>query len=120
MIDSFWATAHSDAFHPGTREGCSHCQEMIRVFGPMPSVEEILAIPIPDCSQTAKASIPTDLRWEVWERDNFTCQHCGTRRHLSIDHIIPESKGGTTVLENLQTLCKKCNSIKGVKVCERD
>ena len=61
-----------------------------------------------------KTSIPADLRWRVWERDNFTCLHCGTRKHLSIDHIIPESQGGLTIIENLQTLCVRCNSKKGV------
>lgn len=60
-----------------------------------------------------KAIIPPDVRWAVWERDNFTCKACGTRQNLSIDHIKPESKGGTTELDNLQTLCKPCNSRKG-------
>lgn len=59
-----------------------------------------------------KVPIPSELRWAVWERDRFTCLHCGTRRHLSIDHVIPESKGGPATLENLQTLCKPCNSKK--------
>ncbi len=63
-----------------------------------------------------KAKIPSDLRWAVWERDDFTCKHCGRRDHLSIDHIIPESRGGETTLENLWTLCKPCNSAKGTKV----
>ena len=58
------------------------------------------------------SSIPTDLRWQIWERDNFTCQHCGTRRDLSLDHIIPQSKGGPTTYENLTTLCRSCNSRK--------
>lgn len=53
------------------------------------------------------------LRWMIWERDNFTCQLCGSRRFLAIDHIYPRSKGGPTVAENLQTLCKSCNSAKG-------
>lgn len=61
----------------------------------------------------AKAIIPPDIRWEVWERDNFTCRHCGVRRHLSVDHIIAESKGGPMTLDNLQTLCRSCNSRKG-------
>ena len=63
-----------------------------------------------------KHSISVKMRWIVWERDNFTCQNCGERRHLSIDHIYPESKGGPTELFNLQTLCCRCNSQKGCRV----
>lgn len=62
-----------------------------------------------------KAPIPKELRWFVWERDNFTCLGCGSRRNLSIDHIEPESLGGPTVAENLQTLCTPCNSAKGAR-----
>ena len=61
----------------------------------------------------SKEIIPPEIRWIIWERDNFTCKICGTRKHLSIDHIIPESKGGKLIENNLQTLCKKCNSKKG-------
>src|SRR3990167_1002941 len=56
------------------------------------------------------AIIPIALRWEVWERDNFTCQYCGSRRFLVVDHIYPASKGGATTTDNLQTLCRSCNS----------
>ena len=73
-------------------------------------------IPIKKFIQTAvkiKQSIPPETRWSVWERDNFTCQMCGVRKYLSIDHIYPESKGGTLELSNLQTLCCRCNSKKG-------
>jgi hypothetical protein len=62
---------------------------------------------------TRRPYIPPALRWEVWERDNFTCQQCGIRRFLSIDHIKPIAAGGTTTLGNLQTLCQPCNSGKG-------
>ena len=62
-----------------------------------------------------KQPIPSVLRWTIWERDDFTCQMCGARSHLSIDHIIPESKGGLLVEANLQTLCRSCNSRKGAK-----
>jgi len=65
--------------------------------------------------ESKRTNIPTSLRWKVWERDNFTCKHCGSRRNLSIDHIIPESKDGLTILENLQTLCRSCNSKKGAR-----
>ena len=66
-------------------------------------------------SRPQKQSIPKDLRWAIWDRDNFTCQHCGVRRDLAVDHIIPESEGGSLDPTNLQTLCKRCNSRKGVK-----
>lgn len=62
-----------------------------------------------------KQPIPDELRWAVWERDNFTCQHCGSRQFLSVDHIFAESRGGTMTLDNLQTLCKTCNSRKGAR-----
>ncbi len=55
------------------------------------------------------------LRFKVMQRDNFTCKQCGASPakdpsvDLHIDHILAWSKGGDTVLENLQTLCSKCN-----------
>jgi 5-methylcytosine-specific restriction endonuclease McrA len=60
-----------------------------------------------------KAPIPADIRWAVWERDNYTCQHCGSRRNLTVDHVFPEVKGGEMTMDNAQTLCKSCNSRKG-------
>lgn len=63
----------------------------------------------------SKKTIPADLRWAVFERDNFTCQECGSRRLLTADHLVPESLGGETTMPNLQTLCKSCNSKKGSK-----
>ena len=60
-----------------------------------------------------KQLIPNELRWEIWDRDNFTCAVCGSRRNLTIDHIVPERRGGTLNPSNLQTLCKSCNSRKG-------
>ncbi len=64
--------------------------------------------------KTTKDTIPQWLRWAVFERDNFTCHHCGSRRILTADHIIPEVEGGPTNMDNLQTLCRSCNSKKGV------
>ncbi len=66
-----------------------------------------------------KRAINDRLRWIIIKRDNFKCQHCGWSpakdtgdRKLEVDHIIPWSKGGETILENLQTLCSKCNGGK--------
>jgi hypothetical protein len=56
------------------------------------------------------------LRRAVLERDAYRCQICGDWHDLTIDHVYPRSKGGQTVLENLQTLCRSCNSRKGTSV----
>ena len=59
--------------------------------------------------------ISDKLRYQVLKRDNFKCCACGASPakdptiELHIDHIIPWSKGGETTMENLQTLCSKCN-----------
>lgn len=63
--------------------------------------------------QWKKRPISPALRWEVFKRDGYTCKRCGGDRDLAADHIIPESKGGPTTLDNLQTLCRSCNSRKG-------
>lgn len=63
-----------------------------------------------------KQVISQQLRTQVFERDAYRCRHCGTHKDLRADHIHPESKGGTTTLDNLQTLCASCNSKKGGKV----
>jgi 5-methylcytosine-specific restriction endonuclease McrA len=53
-------------------------------------------------------------RRNLLHRDNYTCQYCGDRRHdLTIDHIVPRSKGGTDSWENVVAACLKCNVKKG-------
>ena len=60
-----------------------------------------------------------DLRYNVLKRDNFQCQLCGATAKdgakLHVDHIIPVSKGGKTIMSNLQTLCDRCNIGKSNK-----
>lgn len=63
-----------------------------------------------------KKKINGTIRVKVFERDGYQCVHCGVRKDLSLDHIHPESKGGTATIENLQTLCRSCNSKKGVSL----
>ena len=60
-----------------------------------------------------KQRIGIKLRLQVYERDGFKCIRCGVQQNLSLDHIKPESKGGDSSFENLQTMCKSCNSAKG-------
>ena len=59
--------------------------------------------------------IPWVLREEIYERDGWKCLACGQASDLSLDHIIPWSLGGPDTFENLQTLCRPCNSKKGAK-----
>lgn len=60
-----------------------------------------------------RSEVKGALWWEILERDDFRCRHCGVRRFLTVDHIVPLDKGGTNDRENLQTLCRSCNSSKG-------
>lgn len=51
----------------------------------------------------------------IYLRDNFTCQYCGKTglpNELTLDHILPQSRGGKSVWENLVTSCQKCNTKK--------
>jgi 5-methylcytosine-specific restriction endonuclease McrA len=55
-------------------------------------------------------------RREVFIRDHYTCQYCGRHAHdLTIDHVVPRSKGGAHSWENLVSACKACNHRKGGK-----
>ncbi|RNC84686.1 MAG: HNH endonuclease [Balneola sp.] len=54
-------------------------------------------------------------RRNVMRRDNFECQYCGSRSNLTIDHVIPKSRGGGDTWENLATACERCNVKKGNK-----
>lgn len=69
-----------------------------------------------------RALMTSRLREAIKKRDNFTCCSCGNSTYkepnllLEIDHIVPVSKGGCTVEENLQTLCWKCNRAKSNKM----
>lgn len=55
------------------------------------------------------------IRRTLYTRQNGKCAYCGQHRnhkYMSIDHIIPLSKGGTNDVGNLQCVCKKCNGLK--------
>lgn len=55
---------------------------------------------------------------KILERDGAKCKLCGRQDTLTIDHIIPLSKGGSNNQKNLQILCEGCNKKKGKKIDE--
>lgn len=114
-----WARGHNDINHPGSRWDCIDCLLSMVYHGPMPSKAEMReSLREEQKPRERYKPIPHHLRWEVFERDDFTCKSCGSRRALTADHIMPRSKGGLAKLDNLQTLCRSCNSKKGSQVVE--
>lgn len=71
-----------------------------------------------------RALMTARLRNYIKSRDNHTCKYCGISTEkeehllLEVDHIIPLSKGGLSIEENLQTLCWRCNRTKSNKIVE--
>ena len=61
--------------------------------------------------------IPTHIKLEVWKRDKGKCVKCGASGELHFDHILPFSKGGTSLkVENVQLLCARHNLEKSAKI----
>ncbi|MDP8967309.1 MAG: HNH endonuclease [Actinomycetota bacterium] len=52
-------------------------------------------------------------RRAVFARDGWTCQYCGSRANLTVDHVIPRSKGGGSTWDNIVASCAPCNRRKG-------
>lgn len=57
-------------------------------------------------------------RKRIYKRDNNQCVYCESKKHLTIDHVIPKSKGGNNSWKNLVTCCLACNLKKGNKTPE--
>lgn len=54
----------------------------------------------------------------IMERDAYTCQYCGTSENLTIDHVLPVSRGGKNTWGNMITCCWKCNNEKNNRTPE--
>jgi 5-methylcytosine-specific restriction endonuclease McrA len=83
---------------------------------------ESLAVPVPLVIRLMyfvkiprRISLPVTRRG-ILSRDHYTCQYCGVtppRKELTIDHVLPRSRGGKTTWENVVAACQKCNGRKG-------
>lgn len=56
---------------------------------------------------------PAFTRFNLFLRDGFTCQYCGSLEDLTFDHVLPRRLGGQTTWENITTACACCNMKKG-------
>jgi len=68
---------------------------------------------------SARKSLGKKLRFEVFKRDGFTCQYCGSHPPaaiLQVDHVHPVAEGGTNDIDNLITSCDGCNQGKGARL----
>ena len=56
-------------------------------------------------------------RRALFARDGYECQYCGSRTRLTIDHVVPKSRGGDSSWGNVVTSCAPCNARKGSALC---
>lgn len=64
-------------------------------------------------------TISKGARFKVLTRDNFTCRYCGRSAPevvLHVDHVHPQSRGGSDAMDNLVTACRDCNVCKNAKI----
>src|SRR5690242_14551418 len=78
---------------------------------PYPMVIRLISyVPVP-----RRVSIPLTKR-SLFSRDEYACQYCGTtEKPLTIDHVVPQSRGGKTEWTNVVAACESCNRKKGNK-----
>ena len=56
---------------------------------------------------------PAFTRFNLFLRDEFTCQYCGSKGEMTFDHVLPRSRGGRTAWDNVVAACGRCNLRKG-------
>ena len=83
-----------------------------------PSFEMRLPSVVSLKSYVKPALHPAFTRFNLFLRDRFICQYCGTDDDLTFDHLIPRSRGGQTTWENVVAACSPCNLRKGGKMPE--
>ena len=67
----------------------------------------------------SNSEVSDKLRWEIFRRDNFTCQYCYTKEaDLQVDHVTSLADGGSNDPKNLITACRRCNGGKGRRSLE--
>ncbi len=106
----------NSSFRSGTKLDIQMLDRFIDYLGNLVSFRKSIA--------GQRALMTSVLREKIKTRDNYTCKICYLSTYdeknllLEIDHIVPLSRGGITMEQNLQTLCWKCNRSKGAKILD--
>jgi len=108
---------------PGGRKSCPRCQSIIHVK--QRECAKHMLDAKSGVTRRARKAIPATIRRQVYQRDAYTCVLCGVTgegtthtekmKGFEIDHKEPHAAGGTSELENLRVLCRKCNRTKWLK-----
>jgi 5-methylcytosine-specific restriction endonuclease McrA len=114
---------------------CAARRALILVFKGVAQAEESAGVVL--CSATWVMDVPSVIRLleyrriprqtralsrkNILTRDHYTCQYCGTQAgagELTLDHVMPRSRGGSGSWENLVAACRRCNNRKGDRLPE--
>lgn len=99
---------------PGTRKTYGNTAKR-----PATSKVDVAAVQQPIIVRRRRAYISIKTRREVWLKAQSKCERCGAKHALEIDHKMPVSCKGSSELENLRLLCRKCNQRQAIKLLSR-
>jgi len=100
--------------YKGNAEVVAEYPETFGVVNPNLEINKPSIIRVPSFIKMQFQKVPL-TRQNIFKRDAYTCAYCGdtNRKSLTLDHVLPQSKGGPNTWDNLVTACKKCNGEKG-------
>ena len=99
--------------YKGNAEVIAEHPETFGVVNPTLEINKPSIIRVPTFIKMNFQKVPL-TRENIYKRDNYECVYCGedNKKLLTLDHVVPQSKGGPNSWENLVTACKKCNGEK--------
>lgn len=99
--------------YKGNAEVIAEYPETFGVVNPTLEINKPSIIRVPAFIKMDFQKVPL-TRQNIYKRDNFECVYCGedNKKLLTLDHVVPQSKGGPNSWNNLVTACKKCNGEK--------
>jgi 5-methylcytosine-specific restriction endonuclease McrA len=99
--------------YKGNAQVVNEYEESFKVVNPLLDIKKPSVIRVNSYVKSVynKVSLTRD---NIFRRDNYECIYCGcdSKKELTLDHVIPQSKGGPNTWENLVTACKRCNCEK--------